>query len=272
MKHVKITFAISSAEQSDMLIAMLSEAGYEGFEETGDTLLAYIIEPLFDAAQLKEIADTVQVSFQQEIVEAQNWNAVWESNFQPVVVDDFCTVRAHFHDIKPTTLYDIVITPKMSFGTGHHATTRLMMMLMRQIPFGGKTVLDFGTGTGILAILASFLGAKHIEAIDNDEWSVENAQENIERNNCKNISTSLGSLENIGPVKYDIILANINRHILLHYMGALFGRLQQGGTILMSGLLTDDEQIIRDAATAVGFRYGETRELSNWIAIIFTKG
>jgi ribosomal protein L11 methyltransferase len=271
MKHVKIVFSVPSAEISDILIAILSDAGYDGFEESEETLLAYIPEQLFDEAQLKDIASGLNVSYRQDIVNEQNWNALWESNFQPVVVDDFCTIRAHFHDIKPQTLFDIVITPKMSFGTGHHATTRLMITLMRGLLLEGKSVLDFGTGTGILAILASLLGAEHITAIDIDEWSVENAHENIARNNCINISVHKGSLEDIASTRYDIILANINRHILLEQMQRLFEQLRDGGTILMSGLLTEDERIICDAATAAGFHYVQTEQLSNWIAIVFNK-
>jgi ribosomal protein L11 methyltransferase len=268
MQYVKIVFALTA--DNDVLMALLSDAGYEGFEEAGPELLAYIKEADFDADQLKAIAEMQGANYRVEIIPAQNWNALWESNFSPVIVADFCTIRAHFHDLKVTTPYEIIITPKMSFGTGHHATTQLMMTMMKDYPFAGKSVLDFGTGTGVLAILAEKLGAANILAIDNDQWSVDNALENIERNDCKKTEVSIGSLEDV-HVQTDVILANINRHILLQYMHELFDRLNAGGTLFMSGLLLEDEDIITHAATNESFHFLSKAVQNGWIALRFEK-
>ena len=271
MQHIKVTIEQISQETSDVLIAMLSELGYNGFEELENELLAYIEDTQFNAGELVSVTSGLGVDFSTEVVAVQNWNAVWESNFEPVVIDDFCTLRAHFHDIKVATPYEIVITPKMSFGTGHHATTQLVMLMMKDVDFAGKTVLDFGTGTGVLAILAEMLGAANILAIDNDEWSVENAAENIACNGCKKITVKKGGLEEMPGGKTDIILANINRHILLQYMDELYKRLNNDGIIIMSGLLTDDREIMLEAASKAGFNMKEIRERNNWICLLFDK-
>ena len=271
MEHVKITFNIASDAESEMLIAMLAEVGYDGFEETPTELLAYIESHKFQEDELKAIAEASGIKYRTETIPAQNWNALWESNFEPVVVEGFCTIRAHFHDVNTDTPYNITITPKMSFGTGHHATTQQMIILMKDIAFSGCSVLDFGTGTGVLAILAEMLGAKNILAIDNDEWSVENTKENIERNNCRNILVEQASLEDIPVVKNDMILANINRNILLQYMEQLFDRLNNEGHILMSGLLVEDRDMIVEAAHREGFRLIRSTEQSNWIALLLKK-
>ena len=271
MRHVKVTFAIASQETTDMLMAILCDIGFNGFEETENELLAYIGEEEFDKFKLDAIAVRVGLTYETETIAQQNWNALWESNFQPVVVEGICTIRAHFHDIVATTPYEIVITPKMSFGTGHHATTQLMIMLMSEIDFAGKTVLDFGTGTGVLAIFAELRGAERVLAIDNDEWSVENALENVDRNHSTHISVMQGSVEDMSGSKYDIILANINRHILLQYMGAMYEGLNNNGSILMSGLLIADREIIVDAAAGVGFQLIRVQEQDNWIGLLLKK-
>jgi len=271
MQYIKVTFVIAGQEVSDILIALLADAGYDGFEESGNKLLAYVEQPKFNGKELNTIAGIARTAYETEIVPAQNWNALWESNFAPVVVDNFCTIRAHFHDIKIATPYEILITPKMSFGTGHHATTQLMMLLMKGTNFEGKSVLDFGTGTGVLAILADKLGAAKIIAIDNDEWCVENAIENVERNNCKKIIVKKGSMEDSDAGSTDIILANINRNILLQYIHLLYERLSAGGIIIMSGLLTDDKDAIMGAAVSAGFTYNAMLEQLNWIALTFIK-
>lgn len=159
----------------------------------------------------------------------------------------------------------------MSFGTGHHATTQLMMLMMRDIEFNGKQVLDFGTGTGVLAILAEKLGAYYVLAIDNDEWSIENTNENLERNHCTKVTALLENDGHIPVLIQDVILANINRHILLQYMGELYSNTKKGGKVLMSGLLTTDREIITSAALAAGFNFTAYRELNNWIAMSFAK-
>ncbi len=271
MQYVKVTFIVPGGETADILIALLSDAGFDGFEEAENELIAYIDQPEFRPDELETIARGQGIDYKTEIIAQQNWNALWESNFQPVIVDGFCTIRAHFHTIETTTPYEIVITPKMSFGTGHHATTQLMIMFMKDMDLSDKSVLDFGTGTGVLAILAEMLGANAINAIDNDKWSVENAIENIERNDRKHISVQEGSLEDIPAETYDVILANINRHILLQYMPSLYLRSKSNGMILMSGLLAEDKDIIMQAATGAGFHFIKIMELNNWIALLFNK-
>ena len=271
MQHVKISFATPPEMDTDILMAMLMGAGYDGFEETGDELFAYIDDFSFDEVHLNSIADELGRSYTKEIIPLQNWNALWESNFQPVIIDNFCTIRAHFHEMTETTPYDIIITPKMSFGTGHHATTQLMITMMKDLSLTGKSVLDFGTGTGVLAIMAEMLGAANILAIDNDQWCVDNSMEIIERNHCKNITVHIGSLEDIAIDKADVILANINRHILLNYMPALYKILNKGGSLLMSGLLVEDKEIILEEANDKGFHFTRMCEQNGWIALLFEK-
>lgn len=269
MQHIEITFSAINEEQQDILIAILADAGYEGFVQTADSLQAYVEESLFNNDELKEIANGH--AYTTTTIAKQNWNAVWEENFQPVIVEYFCTVRADFHTLPVTTTHEIIITPKMSFGTGHHATTQLVMLMMRDLEMNGKTVFDFGTGTGVLAILAEKLGAAPILGIDNDEWSVENALENVQRNSCHNITIQQNTTDTLPQGTFNVILANINRHILLQYMPQLSAATTMGGTILMSGLLTTDKDIIVAAAAENGLQFTDYRELNNWIAMSFAK-
>ncbi len=271
MNYIKITIATESSEKKELLIALLSDGGYEGFEENEKELLAYIAENAYNEAELKDMLLMVDASFATETVAPRNWNEMWETDIQPVIVDGFCTIRTHFHKIEVETPYDIIITPKMSFGTGHHATTQLMMLGMKDIDFENKSVLDFGTGTGVLAILAGMLGATDITAIDNDEWSVSNATENMIRNNRERVAVARASLEDIPKRQYHIILANINRHILLQYMTDMYELLFDGGLLLMSGLLTDDEEIVTTAAKAAGFAEQYITERNGWISIRVVK-
>ena len=271
MEYIKVTLLNPGQEISDILIALMTDAGFEGFEETPDSLNAFIPADQFDVEALIGLIALFNLGYKSEVIQSQNWNALWESSFQPICIDDYCTIRAHFHAIEVTTPYDIIVTPKMSFGTGHHATTQLMILMMRNLDFKGATVLDFGTGTGVLAILAAMLGAEKITAIDNDEWPVANAKENIVSNNVSGIEVLQGSLEDIPVESYDIILANINRHILLHYMADMFHRLKAGGQILMSGLLLEDKEIIQASAEARGFHLLDINERMNWIALRFSK-
>jgi ribosomal protein L11 methyltransferase len=271
MQHIKVTFRIEDAEERDIIAALLGGIGYEGFEETDTELIAYIAEAVFEKEEVAALAFERGVMFTTEVIPERNWNEVWESNFEPVIVEGLCTIRAHFHHISVSTPNEIVITPKMSFGTGHHATTQLVMLMMSELDLSGEDVLDLGTGTGVLAILAEQLGAEKVTAIDNDEWSVENAIENIDRNACQNIGVHLGSLELVYGRSYDVILANINRHILLQYMQDMYQLLKVGGKIIMSGLLVEDEQVIKDAAKTAGLSSVKMMEKNNWIAIVFSK-
>jgi ribosomal protein L11 methyltransferase len=270
MQYIQLSFSISGPTR-DILIAKLSEAGCEGFEETESTLVASFPESDFNEELIDAISKENGVSFIKATIPQQNWNAAWEAGFEPVSIPSFCTVRASFHPPATDTPYEIIITPKMSFGTGHHATTVLMMDAMKDMNFAGKKVLDFGTGTGILAILAAKLGAKEILAIDNDEWSVENTSENIEANGVSDIQVAIGSLE-IAEIAapFDVVLANINRHILLEYMPQMHTMLRPGGILLLSGILSADEPIIQESAGNVGFIGEFTHQQGDWLAMKFT--
>lgn len=267
----KWLFETADVALREMLIAELSVLGFDSFDEDENCLNAYASLADIEPGDVEETAQRYGVVFRTEELEEKNWNALWEEQFEPVVVTGFCTVRADFHRLQPDTPYEIVITPKMSFGTGHHATTRLMIGAMCDLDFKDKTVFDFGTGTGILAVLAELLGAREVLAIDNDIWSYENALENAARNNSRKITVSKGSLELAEGQRYDIILANINRHILLHYMAGLYGLLQPGGSILMSGLLEDDFGIVHQAAAEAGFTLSGKEQEEKWILLRLEK-
>jgi ribosomal protein L11 methyltransferase len=266
LNYFQIAILIPQNENRELLIAALSEVGVEGFEEEETSLKAFVSEADYQADAVAAILQEFGLTSTLETIAPTNWNAQWEADFEPVIINEFCTIRAHFHSLPITTQHEVIITPKMSFGTGHHATTHLMVAQMQDIDFKDKTVFDFGTGTGVLAILAEILGAKRIVAIDNDEWSFENTLENIGLNHCHNISVSMDSIESITE-SFDIILANINRHILLAYMPQMLAMLQKGGTLLMSGLLTEDETMVCEAALAAGFELQVVYTRDNWISI-----
>ena len=256
----------------DLFVGLLSEAGYSGFEELEDakTLKAFIESSEYDAQLLQNLLAPYKVQFEEKEIQQQNWNALWESNFDPVVVDDFLVIRADFHTQAFNTELEILITPKMSFGTGHHATTYMMVSKMRELEWAGKKVLDFGTGTGILAILANKLGAGHVNALDNDDWSIENATENILRNNCHHISVKKAHTAATDE-KYETILANINRNVIIANAEILIDALLPGGDLLVSGLLKEDEQDIKDLFIQLGIQYLTTISKAQWIAIHFKK-
>jgi ribosomal protein L11 methyltransferase len=267
-QYIQIEFKDISTEQSDLLIAQLSEIGYSGFEEEEGNLKAFIPANDFIRTALKEIADTQKLSFNQSTIEETNWNAVWESSFQPVIVADFVGIRAGFHKPIKGVEHEIIITPKMSFGTGHHATTYMMIEQMKDIDFAGKTVFDFGTGTGVLAILAEKLGAKKIVAVDNDEWSIENAEENFKRNDCSKFELRKAN-DAAGEEQYDIILANINKNVILDNFSVLAKQLSPTGVLLLSGLLQTDETDISAAASKFSLKLGKITANNNWISLSF---
>ncbi len=267
MDHLQITIS-THPEIQEILIAQLAEIGFEGFEETEKALQAFIPQIHFVEAELQSILKPFQLNFQLQIIPKQNWNEVWESNFEPITVEDFVGVRANFHPPFTQLQHEIIITPKMSFGTGHHATTYMVMLLMKDIDFTEKSVFDFGSGTGILAILASKLGAKNIVAGDNDDWCIENSLENIQNNSCVNIlvekMTSANRIE-----QFEIVIANINKNILLDNVLAIATCSSKPSVLLLSGLLQEDEQDIITAYTKVGFSHQKTIQKGNWIALQF---
>jgi len=255
---------------SAVIIAMLSDIGYEGFEETDDTVKAYINETEFNESLVRDIAKQYSFSYNVSTLAPQNWNTVWEQNFEPVIIDDFVAIRAHFHQPVSGVQHEIVITPKMSFGTGHHATTTMMIQQMRSLDIKDKTVLDFGTGTGILAILAEKLGAANIMAVDNDIWSIENCKENIEQNNCSRIEVLQKDDAKINK-QFAVILANINRNVILDNLTLLFQQLQEGGYLLLSGLLAEDEEIILIKINECKLTHINTRQQLQWISLLFSR-
>ncbi len=247
--YIKISIAINSSEQAEILIAQLSEINFEGFEESENNLFAFIPEKEFNEMELRQIISPLSLSFFKEIIEQRNWNEEWEKDFDPVIVGNFCAIRASFHKPVSSVKYELIITPKMSFGTGHHATTFLMIQAMEQIDFINKSVFDFGTGTGVLSILAEKLGAESINAIDIDDWSIENAKENINENNCHNIYLAKGT-EIITNKKFDVILANINKNVILPKLATMQQQLTPQGVLLISGLVEQDfEDIDKEAQT-----------------------
>lgn len=272
MEYKQVRFENISAEKKEILIALLSDADFEGFEEEGDGdgLLAYIPATKFDEVVLKNIASSQSTGYHVTAIAQKNWNQVWESNFEPVVIKNFVAVRAEFHPPAEQVQHEIVITPKMSFGTGHHATTAMMLEAMEKIDFKEKSVLDFGTGTGILAILAEKLGAKTVTGIDNDEWSIENARENALGNHCEHVQVQLGSTSDIGG-HFDVILANIIRQVIMENFKGFAKQLNVSGQILLSGLLVGDEEMIREMAVAQGFSILSKYHQGNWISLLLGK-
>ncbi len=248
----------------------LMAVDYEGVEEDGNFLIAYCEEEMYDEDLLKIMLDYPDITFNKQIIPAQNWNALWESSFERVIVDDFVAVRASFHASVLDAEHEIIITPKMSFGTGHHATTFMMMQQMRELDFTNKLVADFGTGTGVLAILAEKMGAKKVVAIDNDEWSIANAKENIEANNCRNIFLIKDdSLHN--DSLYDIVLANINKNIILENLQAFAACLNENGLLLISGLLKEDEEEIMNEMKKFSLEHIFTLHRGAWISLRFAR-
>lgn len=267
--HIQIKIITDNAEQQELLIAVLSECGFDGFEEMDNCLDAYIPENIFDRSNLESLASDFHFSWSSLLIDERNWNAVWESNFSPVTVETFVGIRADFHAPIKEVAYEIIITPKMSFGTGHHATTYMMMLQMKDLDINNKTVFDFGTGTGILAILAEKLGAISISAIDNDEWSIANAAENIQKNNCSNIDLILSDTPK-SVNSYDIILANINKNIILENISILASQLKHNASLLLSGLLVEDEGDILTACKFLNLNHIKTVQKDKWICLILT--
>lgn len=270
MNYTEITIPTTEESTQEIIIALLENLGYEGFEISEDNVKAYISAELFNATELQETLNNFELNFEQRVIEKQNWNALWESNFDPVIVDDFVGIRAHFHQPIQHVQHEILITPKMSFGTGHHATTFSVMQLMRNIDFNNKTVFDFGTGTGILAILAEKLGASKVWAVDYDDWCIENSIENVQNNHCKNIVVEKGDTA-YTKEPFDIVLANINKNIILDNLALLNTATAENGRIVLSGLLIEDEADIHSSVKKHKWQHHKTITKGAWIAMHFTK-
>jgi len=262
------------APLTEVLIAYLADAPFDTFEETPEGLAAYLpasndATPVDDL--LRELQESFSFTWTKTHLPAQNWNAVWESNFQPVVVNEFCAVRADFHEHIPGVRYELVINPKMAFGTGHHETTWMCLAALEHLPVEGGRFFDFGCGTGILAIMASKLGARELEAIDIEDESYRNTLENAELNNVHNLKAYCGVLKDAPEGPYDGILANINRNVILDSLPTLASWLKPGSWLLTSGYLQPDYDMVAAAAEAAGLSRGEVWHRGNWVCAVFNK-
>lgn len=271
--YIGYEFKVSPLQPGvEILIAELGYAGFESFVETHNGVTAYIQKDAWHEEILETInildSEEFQITFSFSEIEQTNWNAEWEKNFKPIIVDNLCAVRAPFHE-KQNTTYDIIIEPKMSFGTGHHETTHMMIQYLLANDFNGKSVLDMGCGTGVLAILAEKVGAKSVDAIDIDNWCYLNSLENVERNQCQNISVYEGDASLLKSKTYDRIIANINRNILLNDLSKYVDCLQPDGLLFLSGFYKDDIPIIEEASTKIGLKCVETIEKNHWVALKF---
>ncbi|MEO6539596.1 MAG: 50S ribosomal protein L11 methyltransferase, partial [Ferruginibacter sp.] len=240
---VELHFASVDKINADMLIALLSDAGYTGFEEQENELTAFIDEIYFNEQEMNNIFKIIPVNYTKSIIKQQNWNAQWESSFEPIIVNDFVGIRAAFHQPIKNVKHEIIITPKMSFGTGHHATTYMMIEQMESLDLTNKRVVDFGTGTAVLAILAEKMGAISVDAIDYDEWSIENSIENTAANFCYKINlVKADTIADNGA--YDIILANINLNVIMENLAPIKNASKKGTVILLSGFIKTDEAMM----------------------------
>ncbi|MFP4041675.1 MAG: 50S ribosomal protein L11 methyltransferase [Bacteroidales bacterium] len=262
-------------EISDILTAQLSLIGYTGFLDTPEGLNAYIPQESFDYPEVKYLSVVQmfneQIEFRHKIIKEKNWNESWEKSFKPVTVGKKCIIRAPFHEPEKNFQFDIIIEPKMSFGTGHHATTYLMINTILNLEIENKKILDIGCGTGILAILADKMKAKEILAIDKNEWAYKNTLENININNAKNISCQLGTLEKIKNRSFDIILANINKNVLLNDLPRYGDILNKSGKLILSGIYVNDLEEICQKASLSELQYKNHMETNEWVAVEFEK-
>ncbi|MFD2970065.1 50S ribosomal protein L11 methyltransferase [Sphingobacterium bambusae] len=278
MKYSSVIFTSPTMEdwQKDLLIASLGDIGYDTFEDIDQGFAAYIPAANLDLQALETVllseTEGFEVAYEVQDVEEQNWNKLWESNFNPITVDDRCHVRATFHEPRPDMPYEIVIDPKMSFGTGHHQTTSMMLSYVLEDDFQGKEVLDMGCGTGILAILAIKCGASKALAVDYDDICVDSVEENKLLNDVDNIEALLGSKEVLLGKEFDVILANINRNILLDQLDQYSASTRQGGRLYISGFYAlEDLAILREKAESVGFQYERMKVLDAWCSAKFNK-
>lgn len=273
--YIEYDFKVSPKEPTtEILIAELGNVGFESFVENENGVTAYIQKTDWNPSILNNIfilsSDEFEITYSHKEIAQTNWNAEWEKNFNPIQVDDLVSIRAPFHE-NPKLKYDIVIEPKMSFGTGHHETTHLMVKHLLKLDLVDKKVLDMGCGTGILAIFAEMKGANLLDAIDIDNWCYENSLENVERNNCKHISVFEGDASLLINKKYDVIIANINRNILLNDIKIYANCLNDNGVLLLSGFYQEDIPIIDNEVSKYDLKIDTILERNNWVAVKYVK-
>lgn len=273
--YIEYTFEVMPKEPTtEILIAELGVLGFESFVENENGVVAYIQKDDWNEAILEDVfvlnSEEFSIQHKHKEIEQTNWNAEWEKNFNPIQVDDLVSIRAPFHE-NPNLQYDIVIEPKMSFGTGHHETTHMMVQHLISLDVTDKKVLDMGCGTGILAIFAEMKGAQPIDAIDIDIWCYKNSLENVERNNCKHISVYEGEASLLEGKKYDVIIANINRNILLNDMQTYINCLTEKGILLLSGFYSEDIPVIDNEVSKYSLTLKDTIKRNNWVALQYQK-
>ena len=279
MKYFEVTFTTSPCNEivNDVVSALAGEIGFESFVEWENGIQAYVQQSLFDEEALKEMVinfplPETQVTYEIKEAEDKDWNEEWEKNFfQPIVIGDRCCIHSTFHKDTPKTEYEILINPQMAFGTGHHETTSSIISELLDANLQGKSVLDMGCGTSILAILASMRGANPLTAIDIDDWCVNNSRDNIQLNGINNITVELGDASLLeGREPFDVIIANINRNILLADMHRYAACMHKGSELYMSGFYVEDIPFIREKAESLGMTFIHYREKNNWAAVKFT--
>ncbi len=276
MDYIELSAKVSPLEPGrDIFIAELAEIDFESFVETEEGLLAYVQQQFFDESKIASVEilknSNFSITYSSKLVKDQNWNKTWEENFNPINVEGKCLVRAPFHEIEKKITYDIVINPKMSFGTGHHETTYLMIKRLLELDLSNKNVLDMGCGTGVLAILAKMKKANKVVAIDIDEWAYNNTLENVETNNCNDIEVLMGGAEQLTSFKYDVFIANINRNILLNDMEKYVNSIVINGNLLLSGFFSTDKELLLKKADELKLKlfYEETK--NDWMMLHLVK-
>ena len=269
MDYYKYEFQ-TDITNNEVMIALLSTLPFDTFVESETGFEAFIPSVDINASTEEEIHELLPnfiFSLEKEFIKGENWNEVWETNFHPIQVDDFCGIRAHFHEPLKNVEHELIITPKMAFGTGHHETTHMVIQMMKDIDFKSQKVFDYGCGTGVLAIVASRLGAKSVDAIDIEEASWLSTMENCETNMVKNVNAFQGMLDVVQNRSYGIVLANINRNVILDSLATLSRMVEENGTVVFSGILKSDEAILKNALNEHGFTCTKTFERNKWIAL-----
>lgn len=273
MEYLSVTFRGGREGDFDILPAFLANLGFDSFSEEEDCLLAYVPTELFHESELKTLmSDHFReggLTYSIEQHEDKNWNAVWESNFEPVVIEGKCRVRAPFHEPDPDMPYEILIEPKMSFGTAHHETTYMMLQHLLDLNLEGKDVMDMGCGTAVLAVMAAKKGAVNIMAIDNDEWAYRNSFENVEANGFSDIQVKLGDAGDLPDYQYDVFIANINRNILLNDMHHYVKCMKNNGLLLLSGYYEEDAVHISDCAAKLNLKHERSLIRNRWTAEVY---